>query len=104
MTHVCSAATHTPLPAPVGGWRVPEVGDQVLFRADCAAELAAAVVVAVEHDREDPNVYADDDGGNRVLLPTPNPNVLLDADGFQVTTRQIRVAASPGWCWPNHDN
>ncbi|MGI5493788.1 hypothetical protein [Microtetraspora malaysiensis] len=84
---------------------MPEVGDEVLYRADCTGALAAAVVVRVElDDVEDPNVYADGEDGSRFLLPAPNPNVLLAVDGFQVTTRQIRVAASPGWCWPNHDN
>ncbi|MFF4779404.1 hypothetical protein ACFY05_41975 [Microtetraspora fusca] len=106
MAHVCSAMTHPPLPAPVGGWQLPLVDDRVLYRADCVAELVPAVVVEVElADRHDLNVWADGADGEYVMLPDPNPNVLVELDGgYQVSTRQIRVAASPGWCWPHHDN
>lgn len=119
MAHRCTPAAHLPIPPPAAGWAVPQPGDQVLFRPECAADLIPATVTAVDMDdaeRVDGNVWGALDEEGRImpnpvapveaklLLPNPNPNVSLDlVTGRQATTRHIRYVDSPGWAWPDQE-
>lgn len=120
MLHQCSPRTHPPIPAPEGGWVIPQPGDVVDYRGDCAAELLPGAVVEVDMDdvdRDDSNVWgAPDEFGvvrvnpfapfeDRVLLPDPRPNVSLQLDDESlIVTRAIRYRDSPGWSWPGQES
>lgn len=120
MLHQCSPRTHPPITAPEGGWVIPQPGDVVDYRGDCAAELLPGAVVEVDMDdvdRDDSNVWgAPDEFGvvrvnpfapfeDRVLLPDPRPNVSLQLDDESlIVTRAIRYRDSPGWSWPGQES
>lgn len=102
--HRCTLSAHPKVPRPAGGWRVPEVGDTVDYRAVCEQPAVPALVVAVlgMDDQFDHNVWGVDDVGVPYLLPDPNPNVELELDGgARVVTRHVRYADSPGWSLPS---